>query len=336
MKFLGPWVSIQFVWRWSRPAVLCFCLFIFPVFDAGAQSWPSRPIRLVVPFAPGGSADVLGRLIAAALTDSLGQKVYVENLPGAGGLIGIAQVARAEPDGYSLVVSSFGALAVAPQMNANVEYDPINDFAHIAYLGGSPTSFIVNSALDIRTLDDLIARARRDRQPIAFGSAGHGSLGHLVATFFGQKAGVPTEHVPYRGSGPVVTDVMAGHLRLGSISLATALGQTRAGNVRLLAISAQQRIAEFSEVPTLIELGFPELEVTSWFAISGPAGMSEEIVQRLNRETVKVLRHPEMQKRLELEAFEIKFMDSNAFTNFVKSQIARWAPIAKSALATKN
>lgn len=335
MKFFSRRISIQPVWHWSGPAILCFCLLIFPIVDAYAQPWPSRPIRLVVPFAAGGSADTLGRLVAAALTNSLGQKVYVENLPGAGGLIGVAQIVRAEPDGYSLVVSSFGALAIAPSMNANIEYDPISDFAHIAYLGGSPNSFIVNSASGIRSLDELIERARRDRQAIVFGSAGNGTIGHLVATFLGQKAGVPTEHVPYRGSGPVVTDVVAGHLKLGSVSLAVTLGQVHAGNIRLLAISAQKRIAEFPDVPTFKELGFPELEVTSWFAISGPAGMPEEIVQRLNREIVKTLQQPEMQKRLELEAFEIKLMDPNAFTNFVKFEIARWAPIAKGALAKR-
>ncbi len=335
MKLFGSRISIQSVWCWSGPAIFCFCLFIFPVVDACAQPWPSRPIRLVVPFAPGGGADTLGRVVAQSLTEALGQKVYVENMPGAGGLIGIAQIARAEPDGYSLVVTSLGSLTVAPAMNSMVEYDPIRDFTHVAYLGGSPQIFIVNPSFGIRTLDELVVRARRDSTTIAFGSAGHGTIGHLIGAFFGQKAGVAMEHVPYKGAGPVLTDVLAGHLRLGTTGWSTALGQIRAGGVVPIATSSRNRFPGFDDVRTFTEQGYPELEVTNWFAVSGPASLPTEIVQRLNREIVKALQRPDVQQRLEQEAFEIEYMDANGFTNFVKSEIARWAPIAKSVLVKR-
>ena len=318
--------------KFLRLSLLLFgtaALFTVP---AEAQPWPSRPIRLVVPYAPGGSSDTLGRIIAQSLTAALGQQVTVENIPGAGGLFGLTQVARAEPDGYSLVVTGFGPLVVVPAMNPNIEYDPIRDLAHVGYLGGVPTSFLVNSSLGIRTLAELVERARRDREPIAVGTAGHGSLGQLVAMVFGRRAGVPIEHVPYKGSGQAVTDVVGGHLRLASINLATALGHIRAKKIVVLATSSRKRIAEMPDVPTFKELGYPELEVASWFAISGPAGMPVEIVQRLNREIVKAMQHPEMRLRLEREAIEVEPMSPEALTSFVKSEIALWAPIAKSVL----
>ncbi len=304
--------------------------------DASAQSWPAKPIRVVVPFAPGGAVDRIGRIIAASLTESLGQTVIIENIPGAGGLIGLTQIARAEPDGYSLAITSFSSLAIAPAINPNVEYDPLRDFVQIAYLGGAPNTFVVSPSAGVRTLAELAERARRDRQPILFGSTGHGTLGHLAAAYFGQKAGVPMEHAPYKGSAMAVTDVMGGHLMLASVSLASALGNIRAGNVVPIAVSSAKRMPEFPDLPTFRELGFQELEVTSWFAICGPASLPKEIVQQLNREIVKALQQPEMQKRLEQEAFDVNYMDQEAFADFVKSQVVRWAPIAKSALVKKN
>lgn len=303
--------------------------------DASAQSWPSKPIRVVVPFAPGGAVDRIGRIVAGSLTESLGQKVIIENVAGAGGLIGLAQVARAEPDGYTLTITSFSSLAIAPAINPNVEYDPLHDFVPIAYLGGAPNTFVVSQSSGVRSLADLIERSRRDGQSIAFGSTGHGTLGHLAGAYFGLKAGVPVEHAPYKGSGMAVTDVVGGHLMLASVSLASALGNIRAGTVVPIALSSAKRMREFPDLPTFRELGFPELEVTSWFAICGPASMPKEIVKQLNREIVRVLQQPEVQKRLEQEAFEVDYMSQEALADFVKSEITRWAPIAKSILAKR-
>ncbi len=315
--------------RFRLLCLLAGCLVLFAV-PAEAQIWPSRPVRLVAVFSPGGPSDILGRIIARALSEALGQQVIVENIPGGGGLVGLTQVARAEPDGYSLVITSFGPLVVGPAMNSSIQYDPIRDLAHIGYLGGVPNSFLVNSSLGIRTLAELVERARRDRKPILVGNGGYGSLGQMIATVFGRKAGVPIEHVPYKGSGPVVTDLAAGHLKFASSNVATALGHIRAGKIVALAISSPKRIAELPDVPTFRELGYPELEVTSWFVISGPAGMPLEIVQRLNREIVKAMQHPEMRRRLEQEAIEVDPMSPEALTDFVKSEIARWAPVARS------
>jgi tripartite-type tricarboxylate transporter receptor subunit TctC len=296
---------------------------------AAAETWPKKPIKLVVPFAAGGSADTLGRFVAQALSESLGQQVYVENRGGAGGVLGSAQVARADPDGYTLVVSGVASHVIAPAINPNTGYDPLRDFTHIAYLGGPPVVWAAHPSLGVRTFGELLKLIATSKPPLAYGSPGPGTQGHLVAADFARRAAIEIDHIPYRGAGPAVLDLVAGHIKLASVTWTTALGHIKAGTVLPLAVSSDKRLADFPAVPTFKELGYPDIVATAWFSVSGPPGMPKEIVERLNREIVKALQRPDIRKRLDDDAIEVEAMDAETFSKFVAAEVARWTPIAK-------
>jgi tripartite-type tricarboxylate transporter receptor subunit TctC len=298
-----------------------------------AETWPAKPIKLVVPFSAGGSADTLGRVFARALSETLGQQVYVENRPGAGGVTASTQVARTEPDGYTLIVSGVASHAIAPALNANTGYDPVRDFTHIAYLGGPPIVWVTHPSLNVRSLDELLTHIRRNRDPVSYGSPGSGTQGHLVVAYLAQKLALPMQHVPYKGAGPAMFDIVAGHVKLGSVTWTTALSHIQSGAVVPIAVTADQRLPDYPDVPTFKELGYPELVATTWFSISGPQGMSREIVERLNRSFVQALDHPEVRDRLRQEGIGVIPMGADAFSRFVEHEVARWAPIVKSSAA---
>ena len=216
---------------------------------ASAEEWPSRPVRVVAPFAAGGTADTLGRIAAEQLSDAFHQQFFVENRGGGGGVPGSLAVARMEPDGYNFVVSGIATHAIAPAVNPNTGYDPVNDFTHVAYFGGPPIVFIVPKSLGVNTLPELVAYAKKNNEKLTYASPGTGTSGHLVAEYFAGKAGIGIEHVPYRGAAPGVMDVMAGHLRFGAMTWTTASGQIAAGTVVPLAVSSAKRLGGFSEHP---------------------------------------------------------------------------------------
>ncbi len=301
-----------------------------------ADNWPLKPIKLVVPFAAGGSADTLGRVFAQALSEALGQPVVVENRPGAGGVVGSAQVARAEPDGYTLLVSGVASHAIAPALNANTGYDPVRDFTHIAYMGGPPIVWVAHPSLKARTLDDVIKAVRGNGAPFDYGSPGTGTQGHLVAAYMAHKLKLNMQHVPYKGAGPAMFDLVAGHIKLASVTWTTALGHIRAGTIVPIAVTADKRMAEFPDVPTFKELGYPDLVATTWFSISGPAGIPRDIVNILNGGFVKALDHPQVRERLTQEGIAVEPMDADTFTRFVEAEVARWAPIVKASGAQTN
>jgi tripartite-type tricarboxylate transporter receptor subunit TctC len=293
------------------------------------QEWPARPIKLVVPFSPGGTADTLGRVFAQALSESLGQQVYVENRGGAGGMSASAQVARAEPDGYTLVVSGVASHAIAPATSTRSDYDPVRDFTHIAYFGGPPIVVVVHPSLGVRTFEQLVKLLRSASEPMSYGSPGVGTQGHLVAAYLGQRLDLKLTHVPYKGANPAMFDLLGGHIKLASVTSTTALSHIESGAVIPIAITAKKRVARFPTVPTLVELGL-DLVATTWFSLSGPPGLPPGIVARLNREVVKATDLPEVSARLNQEGIEVEKMDASAFTELMKTEIARWAPIAKS------
>ncbi len=249
------------------------------IVPAPAQEWPARPVKIIAPFAPGGSADTLGRIIAEQLSDAFKQQFFVENKPGAGGVVGSQLAAHAEPDGYTFVISGIASHVIAPIINANTGYDPVKDFTHVAYLGGPPIVIVVNPSLGVKTLADLIAYQKKKGEPLTYASPGAGTNGHLVAEYFAKKAGIAVEHVPYRGAAPGVIDVVAGHLTFGSMTWTTASGHIQAGTVLPLAVSSNERLPDFPAVPTLKELGYPELVCTTWFSLSGPPGIPPAIVR---------------------------------------------------------
>ncbi|HWE20738.1 MAG TPA: tripartite tricarboxylate transporter substrate binding protein [Hyphomicrobiaceae bacterium] len=295
-----------------------------------AQDWPSRPIKLVVPFSPGGTADTLGRVFARAMSDNLGQQVYVENRGGAGGMTASAQVARAEPDGYTLVVSGVASHVIAPVLSARPDYDPMRDFTHIAYFGGPPIVVVAHPSLGVSTFEQLVTLLRGAPEPQSYGSPGVGTQGHLVAAYLAQKLDLKLAHVPYKGANPAMFDLIGGHIKLASITWTTALAHIESGAVVPIAMTASKRLAGFPAVPTFAESGLPDLLATTWFSLSGPPGLSPGIVDRLNREVVKTLDTAEVRARLAQEGIEAEKLDAATFTAFVQSEIARWTPIVKS------
>jgi tripartite-type tricarboxylate transporter receptor subunit TctC len=296
-----------------------------------AQEWPNKPVRIVAPFAPGGSADTLGRIIAEQLSEAFHQQFFVENKPGAGGVVGSQMVSRAEPDGYTLLISGIASHAIAPIINPAIGYDPVRDFTHIAYLGGPPIVIVVRPQLGPKTIQDFIAYGRKSSEKLSYASPGTGTAGHLVGEFFGHKTGVPMEHVPYRGAALGVTDLVGGHVSFGSMTWTTAQGQIQAGTLLPLVVSSKARLPDYPNIPTLLELGYPELVCTTWFSLSGPPKLPDEIVHKLNREVVKALQRPEVQKRLRDEQIIAEPMTAAEFTKFVEAELAHWKPIAQQA-----
>src|SRR5215813_9882458 len=294
---------------------------------ARALDWPTRPVRIVAPSTPGGAADLFARLMADKLAQVLHQRFYVDNRAGGGGLIGANVVAHAEPDGYTLVTSSLAYHVIEPAASANPGFDPMRDATHIAYVGGPPNVFIVSPALGVHSLPELIARGRD--KTLDFVSPGNGTVGHLLVEAFAQKAGMKVQHIPHKGSAQAMLDLLAGNVLFGSMTYSSALGQIRAGKVIPIAVSSKARVAEYPNVPTLAESGYPELVANTWYALSGPAGVPDEIVVKLNHAVAEVLAMPDVKKRLDDDAMEREPMTPEQVTAFFASQAAKWGPIAK-------
>jgi tripartite-type tricarboxylate transporter receptor subunit TctC len=323
----------------TRP---CLLRFLFAVMGlvltngVAAQGWPSKPVRIVVPFAPGGTADTLGRLVAQRLAEVYKQSFVVENRAGAGGVIGSERVAKSAPDGYTLVVSGVASHCIAPALARIFPFDPLKDFTHIALFGGPPGVLAVNPDLPVHNLQEFIAYAKANPGKLAYGSPGNGTQGYLVAEHLKQLTGITIEHVPYRGASLAVADLIAGHVPVTSTTLSTASGQIRAGRARALAVTSAARVADFPELPTFAELGYPGLTASIWFSLSGPAGMPQDIVQSLNSEVRRALHRPELLERLRPEGIEPGDLDARHFTEFVEAEFKHWGAVVRSAGAQVN
>jgi tripartite-type tricarboxylate transporter receptor subunit TctC len=298
---------LELLIKQASTAMLAALLFVAGAGAGQADDWPSRPVKLIVPFAAGGSADLLGRMFAQALSASLGQQVYVENRGGAGGVAASAQVARAEPDGYTLLVSGVASHVIAPEFSRKADYDPIRDFTHIAYFGGPPIVWVVHPSLGVSEFDQLLALVRNSSEPLSYGSPGIGTQGHLVAAYLARKLSLPLAHVAYKGANPAMFDLIGGHIKLASVTWTTALAHIQAGAVRLVA--------------------------TTWFSLSGPPGLPDAVVDRLNHAVLAALDLPEVRTRLEQEGIDVERMDPATFANFVKDENARWLPIVRSSIS---
>jgi tripartite-type tricarboxylate transporter receptor subunit TctC len=301
------------------------CLFTT---GALAQAWPAKPVRIVVPFAAGGTSDNLGRIVSQKLSETFKQPFVVDNRGGASGSIGSEQVAKAAPDGYMLVVSGVASHVVVTALS-RVPYDPVKDFTHIALFGGPPSVFAVNPSVPARDLKEFIALAKAAPGKYAFASPGTGSHGHLVGEVFKQLAGIDLIHIPYKGGGPATADLIAGHVPALSTTLSSAATQIRAGKARGLAISSSARLPDHPEIPTFREAGFPDLVATIWFGLSGPAGLPPEIVQQLNAEVRRALRLPDVRERLRPEGIEPGNLDPQQYTAFIADELKRWVPILR-------
>jgi tripartite-type tricarboxylate transporter receptor subunit TctC len=299
---------------------------------AQAPSWPTRPVRIVVPFSAAGTADLLTRIVADKLGAAFGQPFVVEDRPGAGGIIGQESVTHAPPDGYTLVVSSLGSDVITPAFTP-LPFDPFKDFTHIAYLGGQPTVMFVNKDLPQRTLAEFVAYAKLHPGEFTYATISYGSQTQLVNEMLQRDAGIKMTYVPYRGANLIVNDVLGGHLTSGSLALSAASGQLKAGSLRGLGIGTEERVPAFADIPTFKELGYPNLVSSTWFGLSGPANLPPPIVARLNAEVAKALHTPDVQARLENEAIDLKSLNAADFTAFFKAEVVRWTPIAKAVAA---
>ena len=308
---------------------------LFVLVVHAAQAWPDKPVKIIVPFAPGGSADTLGRLIAQKLGEQLKASFVVENRPGAGGALGSDLVAKAAPDGYTLVVSGIASHVIAPFLPNGTPYDPLRDFTHIALFGGPPAVLAVHPSVKAKDLREFVLLAKSKPGALSYGSPGNGTQGQLVAELFKQRAGIDVQHVPYKGASGAVTDLIAGHIPAVSTTLTTAASQIRAGRARALAISAAARLAEFPDIPTYAELGYPDLVAIVWFALSGPANLPVDIVERLNAEVNRALALPDVRERLKPEGIVPNRLTAKEFNAFVADEFRRWGPVVR-ASGAKN
>ena len=293
---------------------------------AQEPNWPQRPVKIVVPYAAGGSSDSLGRLISVGLTDSLKQPFVIENKGGAGGMIGSQQVSKSAPDGYNLVISGVASHVIGPSENPKT-YDPIKDFTHIAMLGGPPIVLAVNAQLPITDLKSFIAYAKAN--PVSWGSPGKGTHGYLIGEAFEVMSKTPMQHVAYKGGSPAVADTIAGHIPALFTTLSTASAQIQAGKLRALAITSSKRMPEFPNVPTFTEQGYPKLVALTWFSLSGPPGMPAPVVDKLNKEVRKIMQSQAAKDMLAKSSMETFDWDSARFTQFVGEELKQWAPMIK-------
>jgi tripartite-type tricarboxylate transporter receptor subunit TctC len=293
-----------------------------------AAEWPSKPVRLVVPFAAGGAADTIGRLYAEALGAAFGKPFYVENRVGGGGLLGTEAVARAEPDGLTLMVSGIPTHVLGPAMNKNVGFDPMRDFTHIAYFGGTPNVLLAHPSLGVTTYQDFLALAR-EAKGIEYVSAGFGTMGNWIAEFLAAKEKIKLVHVAYKGGAQAVLDLVAGHVKVGMLTWSIVAEHVRAGRLLALATTSGQRLPYRAEVPTLRELGHPDFVATTWYSLSGPAGVAPDIVESVNREVVNALEQPQLKRHIEQDAIETKAMSPAEVTRFMQSEIDRWTPMIR-------
>jgi tripartite-type tricarboxylate transporter receptor subunit TctC len=301
-----------------------------------AQAWPAKPVRVIVPFAAGGTADMLGRVTAKKLAEAFRESFVVENRPGAGGALGSELAARAAPDGYTLLVSGVASHVLAPALPRGVPYDPLRDFTHIALFGGPPSVLIINPGVPAKNLREFVELLKANPKKYSYGSPGNGTHGQLVAELFKQLAHVEMQHVPYKGAAGAVTDLIAGHIPAASTTLSTASGQIHSGRARALAISAAARLPDYADVPTFAEAGYQELVATIWFSLSAPANLPAPMVERLNAEVRKALDSPEVRERLKPEGIEPAGLSAAQFTAFVAEELRRWTPVVKASGATND
>lgn len=302
---------------------------------ARAQAWPTKPVKLVVPYPPGGPVDISARLLAAKLPDSLGQPVIVENRPGAGGNIGADFVAKSEPDGYTLVMGAIATHAINPSLFKRLPYDPIKDFRHIALVVQVPNVLVVNKDLPARDVPELIALAKKDPGRLDFASGSTGSTGHLAGELFKAMTGTYMVHIPYKGAAPAVADLVAGRVHLMFDNMASALPNVQAGRVRALAVTTKTRSAFMPDTPTLDEVGLKGFALSTWWGVMAPAMTPQPVVDRLAQEVARALDAPEVRERLRAMGSEAPAVRSpEAFTEFVASEIRTYAPLVKRAGAT--
>ena len=311
-----------------RAILACGAALAVPHADVRAQSWPAAPLRLIVPFAPGGTTDLVARILAQGLGDRLGQPLIIENRPGAGATIGSLQAAQAAPDGHTLLMSNIASHGIAPSLYRGLRYDAVRDFTHLALVIENPVVFVANPRFAARGLADVVRLAKAAPEGLDMASSGSGSSNHLLIVQFGQAEGIRVNHIPYRGAGPAMTDVIAGTVPMMSDSLPSAAGHIRAGSVRALAISSATRHPAFPDIPTFREQGI-DLVSYGWFGLSAPAGLPREVTARLATAAGAVLADPAVRNRFAELGGTVGALSPAAYTDFIRAEVARWAPVVE-------
>jgi tripartite-type tricarboxylate transporter receptor subunit TctC len=311
-----------------RTLLACFILAFSSAATAQAD-FPTRPIRLIVTVPPGGAADFIARLVGGKISESLGQPVVVENRGGAGGTIAADAVAKAAPDGYTLLQNSITTHGVGPHLYTKLPYDPVKDFAPVSGLALLPLIMAVNADLPFRNVQELISHSKSNA--LNFASSGNGGAPHMAAELFKSVTGAPLTHVPYKGSGPAVADLVGGRVQIMFDAAPSLIAHIRSGRLRVLGAASTERNRLLPEVPTFGELGYPKVAVSLWYGLLAPAGTPKPVVEKLNREAARALTSPDVRDKLQAQGAEPMPGTSEAFASFMQEEMAKWAPVVKQA-----
>ncbi len=313
-------------------AALALAAFAIP---AHSQPYPSKPIRIVVPFGPGGFTDVVARILQKELGAAVGQPVVVENKPGAGSTIGTSEVAKAKPDGYTLVMISTTHV-ITPHLYKEMPYDPIKDFTPVMKLGEGPYVLVVHPSLGVKSVAELIALAKKEPNKIDYASSGNGSSQHLVGALFASMSGAPINHVPYKGSSGAMNDLLGGQVKVSFVGMPNALAALASGKLRALAVTTKKRSADLPDVPTLAEAGVPGYDATIWLALLAPPATPRDIVLKINSEVTRVLSTPESRKLMSQAGVEVATGTPEELGKLMQSELDRWGKVVRDTGATVN
>ena len=305
--------------------------FLACVPTALAQSYPVKPIRLVVPFAPGGTSSIVARAVAAEMSKELGQQIYIDNKPGGGGNVAMLEVAHADPDGYTLIIGHIGTLAVNPYMFSKLPYDVDRDFIPVSLLAKVPNIFVVYSGVPAKDLREFVALARSKPGQLNYGSAGNGSAGHLAFEYLKLVAGIDVTHVPYKGTGPQLTDLLGGRTDAASAGTPPLLPHIKSGKLRAIAVGTPHRIHSLPDVGTVAEQGFPGFETTQWYGLMAPAKTPEAIVKRLGEEAAKAAKTPTVAERFAADDAIAVGSTPAEFAAFIRDEQKRWSEVVRKA-----
>jgi tripartite-type tricarboxylate transporter receptor subunit TctC len=320
------------VWTISRCAAAAFAFALGSAGasgDAQAQAFPNRTITLVIPFAPGGSTSIVGRVIADRMSQLLGESIVVDNRPGAGGTVGTKLVAKSEPDGYTLLLGYTGTLAIGPSLYKNVGYDPRKDFAPIGMIGHAPNSLVVHPSFPAKTVAELIGYAKAHPGKVNFGSAGVGTVSHICGEYFAQAAGITLVHIPYKGTAPALTDVLGGHIPMAFAPIPAAHANVSGGLLRALAVTSASRSTLLPDVPTISESGLPGFDISLYYGLVAPAGTPRAVIDKLNKELKAALASEEVKKQLSQDGTEITPGTPEDYAAFIDKDEKKWSQLLK-------
>lgn len=308
-------------------ALLCVCLSLFSIAAFAATEFPDKPVRLIIPYPPGGGTDILARLVASKVSEAMKWNIVTENRPGAGGSIGLEAAARATPDGYTLCLAETSNLAINPALYSNIGYDPEKDFAPIMFIGSLPLVLVVSADSPYQSLASLVADAKKNQLSMA--SAGNGTVGHLAGEMFKIQAGIPILHAPYKGAAPAINDILGGRITLFFGSLPSLRTQIAAGKLKALAVTSGARATMLPDVPTFKESGFPDFEATVWYGLLAPKGIPQTLLTQLHQTFLSVLGTKDMRERLAQDGVQFNAISAQEFGGWIKTEREKWGAVVR-------